>query len=313
MGIETEKLQALFPGIKISEGKVPLSTEISGALIGHSLAYPINPEVNPIKIFQIITVQIPPQRAGEKVSSRSFLVKGSLASFGQGLFLNPDDTIFIPLTAGRMLTNSIYFTGIFVIASRPEKVNGVIDSIVNYYGDDVRVVAVSSILNIIQTITSGITTILSAVASISVIVAFIGIMTTMFTTVVERTKEIGLLKALGFKGRDILMVFLSESILTGIFGGIIGAGLGCVLSYGIIAYLKRGAIFNFNEGQLRGIAPSDGGASFHGGAMLDLSPIITPELLLMSILMAIGVGALAGLIPAWRASKLDPVVALRKE
>ncbi|MGQ9514569.1 MAG: ABC transporter permease [Thermoproteota archaeon] len=314
MGIETEKLQSLFPGIRVSEGRIPLSKDVSGALIGHSLASPTDPEAKPIKIFQVITVQIPPQRTEEKMSSRSFLVEGSLASFGQGLFINPDDTIFIPLTAGRALTKSIYFSGVFVIASGPEKVDGIIDNIINYYGDDVRVIAVSSILSIVQTITSGITIILSSVASISVIVAFIGIMTTMFTTVIERTKEIGLLKALGFKGRDILMVFLSESILTGILGGIVGASLGYVLSYGIIALLRGGIGFNFQEGQFRGMVSNEGDMGFRGGMnMLDFSPVIGPELLLTSILMAIGVGALAGLIPAWRASKLDPVVALRKE
>ncbi|MBO3803193.1 MAG: FtsX-like permease family protein, partial [Candidatus Brockarchaeota archaeon] len=121
-----------------------------------------------------------------------------------------------------MLSKSIYYTGVFVVASGTDKVDGVIDSIIGYYGDDVRVIAVSSILSIVQTITGGITVILSSVAFISVIVAFIGIMTTMFTAVVERTKEIGLLKALGFKARDVMMVFLSESILTGIIGGVIG-------------------------------------------------------------------------------------------
>ncbi|MEM2886230.1 MAG: ABC transporter permease, partial [Thermoproteota archaeon] len=222
IGIETEKLQSLFPGIRVREGRVPAPTDISGALIGHSLASPKDPEAKPIKIFQLITIQIMPELSGGKAVSRSFLVEGSLSSFGQGLFINPDDTVFIPLTSGRMLSKSIYYTGVFVVASGTDKVDGVIDSIIGYYGDDVRVIAVSSILSIVQTITGGITVILSSVAFISVIVAFIGIMTTMFTAVVERTKEIGLLKALGFKARDVMMVFLSESILTGIIGGVIG-------------------------------------------------------------------------------------------
>lgn len=314
MGIETEKLQSLFPGIRVSEGRIPVSSEISGALIGYSLAFPTDPKVAPIKVFQLITVQIPPEEPGGKIASRSFRVDGTLTSFGQGLFINPDDTVFIPLTAGRMLTKSVYYTGIFVVASGPEKVDGVIDSIIDCYGDDVRVIAVSSILSIVQTITSGITTILGSIAFISVIVAFIGIMTTMFTAVVERTREIGLLKALGFKARDVMMVFLSESILTGIIGGIAGAAVGSVLSHVIVAIFKGGMGFNLQEGQLRGLGGMGGGGMGGGGfSTLNFSPVIGPDLLLASILMSIVVGGLAGLIPAWRASKLDPVVALRKE
>ena len=84
-----------------------------------------------------------------------------------------------------------------VVASNAGTVTSVVSEITNAYGTKVRTTAVTQILATVQSITGGIGTILAAVGSISVLVAFIGIMTTMFTTVVERTKEIGVLKAWG--------------------------------------------------------------------------------------------------------------------
>jgi putative ABC transport system permease protein len=313
IAMETSKLTTLMPDLKLAEGKLPGTADVAGAVIGYSLSHPSDPDMKPIRLYEIITAQVVPS-GGQKALTRSFLVEGGLASFGQGIFLNPDQTIFVSLITGRMLTKSTHYTGIYVIASTSDKVSGVIDAITNRYGDDVRVIAISSILNIIQTITGGISIILSSVAFISVIVAFIGIMTTMFTTVVERTREIGLLKALGYKKRDVLMVFLSESILTGLIGGIIGAVLGYGLSFGIVSFFKTGFSFQ-GGGQVRGLGQA-GGQGMGAGAMggfLDFTPVISPELIALAIFMSLGVGALAGMIPAWRASKLDPVVALRKE
>lgn len=134
---------------------------------------------------------------------------------------------------------------------------------------------------------------LGAIAAISLIVGAVGISNTMFTSVVEKTKQIGVMKAIGAKNRDILGIFLLNSGMIGFVGGIGGVLLGAVASSMI--------------GNLTG----SGG----GGGMMRMfsSTALTPELLISAFLFSILIGMIAGAIPAYRASKLKPVDALRYE
>ena len=169
------------------------------------------------------------------------------------------------------------------------------------YGNNVRVMAISSFVSSIQSVTGGISTILVSIAFMSIIVAFIGIMTTMFTSVAERTREIGILKSLGYSPRDILSIFLSEATLTGTLGGLAGIALGTVMSFVVVGVFGGSlGIGGFGMGP-------------RGSQALTIIPVITPQLLGGTFLLSVCVGALAGLLPSWRASKLIPVVALRHE
>jgi putative ABC transport system permease protein len=139
----------------------------------------------------------------------------------------------------------------------------------------------------------------------SVIVAFLGIMTTMFTAVTERVREIGLVKALGFKTRDVLLSFLTEALIIGFLGGVIGVVVGAISSFGLTA------LFSTPAGPTR---PGSFTTGFGGNPEpIAIIPKITPELILTGLFLALIVGALAGLIPAYRAAKLEPIEALRRE
>lgn len=127
---------------------------------------------------------------------------------------------------------------------------------------------------------------LLAIAAVSLIVGAVGIANTMFTSVLEKTKEIGIMKAIGARNNDIMIIFLLNSILIGLVGGVIGVFFGTLLS-GAIPALMGGIGF------------------FRGGAIVSTNAII------MAMTVSILVGVLAGVIPAYKASKLKPVDALR--
>jgi len=136
-----------------------------------------------------------------------------------------------------------------------------------------------SILNIIQVI-------LGSIAAISLVVGGIGIMNSMYTSVLERTRDIGIMKSIGAKNSAILMVFLTESAILGLIGGIVGIIIGS--GFALII---------------------DAGAKQAGYAVLSIS--IDPKVVLGGLLFAIIIGSISGALPAHRASKLKPVEALR--
>ncbi|VVB70675.1 MacB-like periplasmic core domain protein [uncultured archaeon] len=134
---------------------------------------------------------------------------------------------------------------------------------------------------------SSLNTFLLAIAGVSLIVGAVGIANTMFTSVLEKTKEIGIMKAIGGRNRDILLIFLLNSALIGLVGGLIGVVFGTILS---------------------GFMPSlVGGLPF----ARTLGDIVSLNSIIVALSVSIGIGVLAGVIPAYQASQLKPVDALR--
>jgi len=142
--------------------------------------------------------------------------------------------------------------------------------------------AFGTILNII-------TAFLAGIAAISLVVGGIGIMNTMYTSVLERTKEIGVMKAVGAKNSDVLWIFLIESGLIGLVGGLIGVLLG----FGAAKLIEFIVVEQLNTNLLRAAAP--------------------PILIFGCLAFAFLVGAVSGVWPAWRATKIKIVDALRYE
>ena len=329
--LDLSKLENLLPSLSLAQGSLPLSSDPVGAAIGYSIAHPNIQSAANTTVNEVLTVSgigrfsfISFAGGGSAVSaspggggsgtSRSFIVRGVFNSFGQSFLINPDDSVFVSQSAGQELLHSSTYSGVVVVASSAADVTEVINELDVEFGQSVRTTSVPSLLSTIQSVSQGATTLLEAVAGTSVVVAFIGIMTTMLTSVLERTTEIGILKALGASSRSIMLAFITEASVTGLFGGVIGAATGVALSYVVISFL--GGSLGIGGLSFGGGAFARGGAgaaaSASSATTLTITPAISPEVIAIAVAIALAVGTIGGIIPAWRASRLTPVEALHR-
>jgi putative ABC transport system permease protein len=211
-----------------------------------------------------------------------------------------DDQILVPLTTAqirllpRKAANQVDL--IYVSAIDSDSVKAAEDEIsiilrdrhkIKLAEDDFRILTQELFLDFASTVTGVFTIFLGGVAGISLLVGGIGIMNIMLVSVTERTKEIGLRKAVGAKKKDILTQFLIESSLLSALGGIIGIVLGWLLALGV------GKIAAAND--------------------FLLNPAITVNSVLLATLFSAAVGLFFGIYPASRAAQLEPIEALRSE
>jgi len=294
-GFDPEKLTLIFKGLSIANGSLPNEYDPASAIIGSAIANPPEASFTPINVNELLVLYTATGK------TFSFLVKGILSPYGYAGFTNIDETVFTTLTAARLLLQIQHYSGIYVIAESPEKVNQVVSSLRDYFGDNARIFTASSLLENLMSITNQLTIFLGGIAAVSLFVAATGIINTMLVSVMERTREIGILKALGYGPKHIMLLFLTEAALTGIIGSILGTIVGIALSYMLGGTLP---FFRGPGGGFRGPFQI-GGTAF--------SPVFSPDLIMFSLMFPIGIAILAGLYPAWRASRLNIVAALRFE
>lgn len=233
-----------------------------------------------------------------KISGVSYEVVGVLAPSGSG-FTSNDDNVYVPLTTAQSrLSNQRTRSGekavstISVQAASSEQTDAALEQItevlrdehgISYASDDdFSLFSQSDLLSTFDTITATLTAFLGAIAGISLVVGGIGIMNIMLVSVTERTREIGIRKAVGALKRNILVQFLLESVLLSVIGGFLGLVLGWLTSMAV-------------------------------GRLLDLSTVVDLGTVLIATGFAAGVGLVFGIYPAWRAADAHPIEALRYE
>ena len=311
-GVSSEDLRELLGEIKLIDGSLYTDSPIPMAIVGYQVAFPnatSQPAVLPGQ-YVVVNVRAGSSRyAGSQVSTPiPVVVAGILGEYGASAPISPDSSIFIPLQAAQQVFNKKWYDLLVIKAVSVDSVYEVVEDLRNIYGSSANVISLIQVSQSIQTVLSQTTLLLGSIAAISLITAAIGILNMMIVTVTERTREIGIMKALGFKNKHILVQVLMEGSLIGLLGGLIGVVAGIGASY-LIHYIATIGITRLQGGSTvpRGAMPVTPMASF------SYEPYINPVVVLTALVLALAVSGLSSLYPAWRAAKMDPVKALRYE
>jgi putative ABC transport system permease protein len=223
---------------------------------------------------------------------------------GLGISGPSDTQVYIPITTAQTIfeTKQVNQILIQLVNSEQTTIDSVTNSTEDYFNNKVTVLSPSVMLNTFSSILSTVQLLLTGLAGISLLVAGIGIMNIMIVSVIERTREIGILKSLGMKNKTVMVIFLCEAALI----GFIGATVGIVFGLGLSNFVTRFGLTLIGVGsnQVNGQGTS---------AISNINPVLTPSVFIGAFVFGVATSVLFGLYPAWRASKLKPVDALRYE
>jgi len=274
-------------GIFISQYDYKRGTKV--AVIGSNVADTLFSGVDPI---------------GQQLRMGNNIVRviGVLESKGMSMFGSTDDALMIPLTTlqqtitqSRTASGGHVVSSIAVVVSDDEQMNYVVTETTSLLrsrhelstgeADDFNVQSMEELVSTITEVSGTLTIFLGAIAAISLLVGGIGVMNIMLVSVVERTREIGIRKALGARERDIWGQFLTESALLSFTGGLIGLAVGWGASKLISGVEIMGTI----------------------------TTVVSSDIVILALAVSVGIGLLFGFLPARRASRLNPIEALRYE
>jgi putative ABC transport system permease protein len=288
VGPDYARVRNWFPEVGDFIGQVDVDSQARVAAVGQTVVEELFPD-DPLPLGQTI-----------KINDIAFRVIGVMEEKGGSSFGDQDSTVFVPLSTAQMRLFSArgrsgehLVTAIYVEAVSEDRMDAASEQIAAILrerhdidftdDDDFSIVSQSDIIDVFGDITNVLTIFLGAIAGISLLVGGIGIMNIMLVSVTERTREIGLRKAVGARRGDIMWQFLLEAMTLSLLGGLIGIGLGA------------------------------SGATIISRLVDGFSAVVTAQAVLLATTFSAAVGLFFGIYPARRAARLNPIEALRYE
>ncbi len=304
VGVDFAEYASIYSSTFAAEnGTIPLNPENETIVVGKRVSDPWKNETlfcnvnGDVEIIWINATTLPPKT--EAYAGHVGAVLKEIGGFG--VFGPSDSSVYIPISQAQSFFGTEECNTIIVKLKNDDKatIDSVSKAIKEAFSDQVSVTSATAVLNILSSVFSIIQLFLAGIAAISLLVAGIGIMNIMIVSLMERTREIGILKALGMKNQTVLLVFLCESVIIGLIGAAIGIASGWVLANVVAVVFRGGGLLMGNQA-----ATTDG---------MTITPLLTPTVTILALVFGVGVSAIFALYPAWRASKLKPVEALRYE
>lgn len=308
-GVDFAKYSEIYSSTFVAEtGTIPLTMENASVVLGTRVSDPYGNGTVYFDVDDVVgiiwtnttIITTPPFfiSRNETYTAEVAAVLKEVGGFGIG---PSDTTVYLPITHAQLFFDTDECDTIIVQLANDDEatIARVSAAIEEAFNGQVSVISSTAVLDILASVFTTIELFLAGIAAISLIVAGVGIMNIMIVSVMERTREIGILKALSMKNRTVLSIFLSEAILIGLIGAGIGIGSGWVLANLVVRVFSGGG---FMQQQGAQIAVADG---------MTITPVLTPTLLSGALAFGVVVSVAFAIYPAWRASRLKPVDALR--
>jgi putative ABC transport system permease protein len=299
LSMDPQKIYLIDPSLQLTEGSSIQSNNPSAMVLGDTIANPPGKATPFVTVGQTVkaTFSFVDSKTGKtEQQSKSFVVSAIMQPTGNNQI---DNRVIINEPTGNSLFHKAgRYDQMVVVALSADYVSTVQQEITGLYGNNIGVITPKAILQTRQRFQSGNSAFTVAIAFIALLVGAVGIITTLYTSVTERTKEIGTMKAIGAKSRFILTLFLTEALFIGLLGS----------TFGILSGI--GGAYVLTSGFAPNAPGQGGGAQGGGGSHVD--PVFVPRDLfnvwILSTFLSLG----AGLFPAWKASRLSPLEALRR-
>jgi putative ABC transport system permease protein len=298
LAMDPQKVYLIDPSLQLVDGSSIQSNNPSAMLVGDTVANPPGKSTPFVTVGQTVraTFSFVDSKTGKtEQQSKSFVVSGIMEPTGNNQI---DNRVIINEPTGNSLFHKAgRYDQMVVVALSADYVSTVQQEITGLYGNNIGVITPKAILQTRQRFQSGNSAFTVAIAFIALLVGAVGIITTLYTSVTERTKEIGTMKAIGAKSRFILTLFLTEALFIGILGS----------TFGILSGIGGAYVLT------SGFAPSSPGQGGGGGAAAShIDPVFVPTDLFNVWILSTILSLMAGLFPAWKASRLSPLEALRR-